>query len=116
MCRLRTTAIILAVAAFAVAVAFASLVASSQPEPVEDVELIAVGNVTMTQAEGEVISIGESSIIVRMDDGDVEIECPTDNSQWLKGRAAVGDLVWVSYHAAGNGANSLGDLRVLAEK
>lgn len=115
MKKLLALAITLAITAVAAAGAFAFLVASSQPGPAEDVDLIAVGNVTMTQTEGEVVSIGESSMTVRTNGGDVEIGCPTDSSQWLKSRAVVGDRVWVSYHADEDGTTSLRDVRVLPE-
>lgn len=113
--KLRTTAVILAGAALAAAVALAALVASSQPEPVERPGLISVGNVTATQVEAEVVSVDESSITVRADGEDVEIGCLTESARWMKSRATVGNRVWVSYFANEDGATTLGDIRVLAD-
>lgn len=107
MNRLRTTAFILAVAAVVAAVAFVALVASSQPKPVERSELISVGNITMTQVEGEVMAIGDSSVTVRAGEEDVVIACLTRSALWQIEQIAVGDRVWVSYHADESGVTSL---------
>lgn len=112
---LRTAAIILAIAAIAAAVALAALVFSSQPGPVEDVELIAVGNITMTQVEGEVVAIGDSSVTVRVDGEDVEIGCLTRSALWQIDRIVVGDRVFASYHVGDDGATSLQVIDVRSE-